>query len=361
MKRMIATALLCLLLTGCGWNSAAYYSETPHKVREQKSGETIPAVSNYNELYDAVVGIVEKGALSGRMSVEEYRSVSLESNLSFVESDIIKNHPIGAYAVESIEFEIGTAVGMNAVGVTVNYSRAPEELQSIKSANNMDRAKTLIRELLTQCDSSLVMRVENFEETDFVQYIEDFAADNPEIVMELPQVTVAVYPESGENRVVDIRLSYQTSRESLRQMQKYVQPVFTSAGLYVSSEEEGDSIKYARLYTFLMERNAYKVETSITPAYSLLRHGVGDSRAFATVYAAMCRKADLECLVVTGTRNGEACSWNIIRDGDTYYHLDLLADGGFVRHKDKQMHGYVWDYSAYPVCGVTQQPEKTEE
>ena len=356
MKRIAALLLLCLLLTGCSWDSAEYYSATPHKIKEQKTDESIPAVSNYNELYDAVADIVEKGAVTGRMSVEEYRSISLENNLSFVETDIIKRHPIGAYAVESIEFEVGTAVGMNAVGVTVNYSRAPEELQGIKAAKDMEKAKTLIRETLTQCDSALVMRVTNYEETDFVQFVEDFAAENPDVVMELPQVTVSVYPESGDDRVVDIRLSYQTSRESLRQMQKYVQPVFTSASLYVSSEEEGAIVRYARLYTFLMERNAYKVETSITPSYSLLRHGVGDHRAFATVYAAMCRKAGLECFVVTGTRNGDARSWNIVRDGDYYYHVDLLSQSGFILYKDNQMNGYVWDYSAYPACGVAQQP-----
>lgn len=361
MKRILTIALVCLCLAGCSLGSAEYYSATAHKVKDQKPNETIPAVSNYNELYSAVADIVEKGAFTGRMSVEEYRSVGLENNLEFVEADIIKTHPIGAYAVESIEFELGTAVGMSAVGVTVKYSREPEELQSINPAKDMERARALIRETLTQCDSALVLRVENYEDTDLVQFIEDFAAENPDVVMEIPTVTVAVYPESGADRVVDIRLAYRTSRESLRQMQKYVQPVFTSASLYVSSEEEGDIIKYARLYTFLMERNDYKVETSLTPAYSLLRHGVGDTRAFATVYAGMCRKAGLECLVVTGTRNGVARSWNIVRDGDYYYHVDLLSPSGFILYKDQQMNGYVWDYSAYPVCGVAQQPERTEE
>ena len=240
-----------------------------------------------------------------------------------MKQDIVKNHPIGAYAVDSIEFELGTAVGMNAVGVTVKYSREPEELQSIKPAKDMEKAKALIRDALNQYDSALVMRVENYQDADLVQYIEDFAAENPDVVMENPTVTVAVYPESGADRVVDIRFAYRTSRESLRQMQKYVQPVFTSASLYVSSEEEGDIIKYARLYTFLMERNDYKVDT--------------------------------------GTRNGDARCWNIIRDGDYYYHVDLLSPSGFILYKDQQLTGYVWDYSAYPVCGVPQQPEKTEE
>ena len=190
--------------------------------------------------------------------------------------------------------------------------------------------------------------------------MEDYAEQNPDQIMELPQVTAYFYPEQGSDRVVDIRFVYQTNREALRQMQIYVQPVFRSAELYVSSEEESDAVKYARLHTFLMERNDYKVETSITPTYSLLRHGVGDSRAFANVYAAMCRKAGLQCYVVSGTCNGEARFWNIIRDGDICYHVDLLNPSGFARFTDQQMNGYVWDYSAYPECGILLPPEDAE-
>ena len=101
-----------------------------------------------------------------------------------------------------------------------------------------------------------------------------------------------------------------------------------------------------------MERFDYTLETSITPAYSLLGHGVGDSKAFATVYAAMCRRADLECLVITGTRDGEPWTWNMVCDDGTYYHLDLLSSHrGFQELTDNEMEGYVWDYSAYPEAG----------
>ena len=113
-----------------------------------------------------------------------------------------------------------------------------------------------------------------------------------------------------------------------------------------------------------MERFDYQTETSVTPAYSLLQHGVGDSRAFATVYAAMCRKAGLECLVVTGTRSGEPWAWNMIKLGSAYQHVDLLkcsAGGGFRETADREMDGYVWDYSGYPECPVIYEQERTQE
>ena len=138
---------------------------------------------------------------------------------------------------------------------------------------------------------------------------------------------------------------------SLRTMQKYVEPVFEAAELNVIGEES-ESVKFELMYAFLMERFEYTLETSITPAYSLLCHGVGDSKTFAMVYSTMCRRADVECRIVSGTKNGEAWYWNLICEDGVYYHVDLLSPSGFIKYSDAQMGAYVWDYSAYPACGV---------
>ena len=153
----------------------------------------------------------------------------------------------------------------------------------------------------------------------------------------------------GASRVLEMRFSYQTSRDTLRSMQQNVADVFESAELYVSGD--GDKWeKYAQLYSFLMERHDYTLQTSITPSYSLLRHGVGDSKAFALVYAAMCRRAGLDCETVSGTKNGEVYTWNVIADGDVYYYVDLVRcsqNGRFYPARQWEMGGYVWDYSVY--------------
>ena len=156
---------------------------------------------------------------------------------------------------------------------------------------------------------------------------------------------------------MELSFTYQNSREALRQMQQQVRPVFEAASLYVSGEGS-DHQKFSQLYGFLVERFDYKLETSITPAYSLLCHGVGDSRAFAEVYASMCRRVGLECLIVTGTRDGDPWTWNMVKDGEKYYHVDLLRrldSSDFREYSDGEMGGYVWDYSAYPACELIYQ------
>lgn len=352
MKRIVALLFCCLLLTGCGsWMDGEYSSVTPHKPREQASDQTIPSIKNVSQIKQVLEDFTQKGSTGGLVSVEEFPASALEESMDRAIEEFLTDHPIGAYALEDISYELGTTGGMQAVSVTLTYSRSPEEIRAIRTVADREQVEQQLHQALENFEPGLVLRVEDYVDMDLDQMVSDYALENPNVVMELPQLSVLQYPDKGTDRVLDIRFTYQTSRDSLRTMQRYVKPVFDSAAYYVSSEEESSTVKYSRLYTFLMERNDYQLQTSITPTYSLLRHGVGDSKAFATVYAAMCRRAELECQVVAGTKQGEAWFWNIICDDGVYYHVDVLRPGGFARFTDSQMTGYVWDYSAYPACG----------
>ena len=261
-------------------------------------------------------------------------------------------HPIGAYAVEKMEYELGTNAGQPSLAVSVSYNQNRAELRNLILVDGMDEAQKMVADALGRCDPKVVMRVNHYRAMDFEQYVRDYMEANPHSVMEMPQITVGTFPETGVYRVIEIIFNYQTGRDDLKNMQTRVRPLFTSAELYVSGNSSAYD-KYALLYAFLMERHEYQFETSITPAYSLLIHGVGDSRAFATVYAAMCRRAGLECRIVSGTGNGEPLFWNIIRIDGKYHHLDLLEcnrSGIFRICGDEEMTGYVWDYSGYPEC-----------
>ncbi len=349
MRQIALLLALCLLLSSCGWMDGSYSSVTPHKVKEQLPEQEIPVVRNLAQLKSVLGGLVGRGAESGSFSVEDFDAEVMDERMASAISYVMEKHPVGAYALEKVDYELGTAGGVSAVAVTLTYNRSVEEIRAIRPAENMQQAQELLAQALTNFDSSLILRVSDYHQLDFAQLVNDFGRENPNVLVEIPQVTVSVYPQEGTERVVDLRFAYQTGRDTLHTMRDYVEPVFASAALYVSSEET-DSDKFARLYTFLKERSDYQIKTSIVPSYSLLRHGVGDSKAFAMVYAAMCRRAELDCRMVNGTRNGEAWFWNMVCVDGAYYHVDVLGFGGFAQLTDAQMGGYVWDYSAYPEC-----------
>lgn len=351
MKKIICVLALSLLLAGCGYTiDGTYVSIKPHEQQGSHIQSASISAADYQTLCAVLEDLVAVGTENAVINVGGYDQDLVEADMEKAVAHIAEEYPLGAYAVDSIIYEIGLGGGTPAISVDIAYIHGRSELRQIKNVADMTGAAEYIGQALQDFDTGLVLLVERFTETDIAQMVADYADQNPDLVMETPQVAVGMYPDEGENRVVELIFTYQTSRDALRQMRVQVQRIFESASLYINSDSS-DARKYEQLFTFLMERFDYQLETSLTPSYSLLNHGVGDSKAFAAVYAAMCRQAELDCRIITGTRNAEPRYWNMIYVDGYYYHVDLLessAAGRFLKRTDGQMTGYVWDYSAYP-------------
>ena len=349
-RSMILIFLLAFLLSGCSnWMDGEYHSVKPHAADGNKISNDKVTVSSYIELRDALLDTVTSGRQQSTFYFTGFELEEVDQYMSTAIMHVFQNSAVGAYAVDEITYDSGTSGGISAIAVDVTYIHGRQEILRIKRTNNMDGVKKLLATALHNCDGSVVISVDTYEELDIAQFVRDYVDDNPHLCMELPQVAVSTYPDRGEERVLEILFTYQTSREILRSMQETVTPIFSAAELYVQSSD-GEEQKYEQLYSFLMERFDYRYETSITPTYTLLRYGVGDSKAFATVFSVMCRNSDLECSVVSGTKNAEAYYWNQICIDDVVYYVDLLAcseTGEFAPMLEEEMSGYVWDYSEY--------------
>ena len=349
-QQIVALSLIASCLSGCTfWMTGYNYSVTPHIEDHDQTTNTMLEVKTFDDLYLVLSDSVETGRDNCILYVSGFTETKLERFMDIVVHNLKNLNAIGSYSIEEINYEIGTKTGRQAVAVEIIYNRTRSEILRIKHAENMNEAKQLITTALDKCDAKVVVQVSNYKTIDFIQMVQDYVDENPDVCMEMPQIAIGLYPNTGTERVIELTFTYQNSREALRNMQEKVRPIFSSAELYVSGDGNNFE-KYAQLYSFLMERFEYKIETSITPAYSLLRHGVGDSKAFAIVYASMCRRADLDCKVVSGPRGGEAWCWNALNINGMYYYVDLLqcnAEGNFYLKTEHDIAGYVWDYSAF--------------
>ncbi len=353
MKRiLVLCAAVGMLLCGCAsLFDGSYISTIPHQEQGGASmGDHVQA-EEYGQLLAAVTNLAVSGTENGVIYVPVYDPTDISRDMERAVKAVQRANPIAAYAVEEITWELGTSNGQRAVAVEIAYRHDRTEILKIREAANMEEAFQMVYDVLSDYSSGVVLYIQDYERTDFVRLVEDYAFTYPQEVMEKPQVTANIFPDSGSSRVVELKFAYQNNRDTLRSMRTLVQRIFISAEYYISSEAS-DAQTFSQLYTHLMERfDQYKQETSITPAYSLLQYGVGDSKAFATVYAAMCRSIDLDCQVVSGTHQGEPWHWNMVKTEDGYYHLDLLRkQEGYQLFTDGQMAGYVWNYDAYPAC-----------
>lgn len=364
MKRiLLLTMALCLLLSGCAnFLDSNYHNVTPNEEENSQTEEQIVSVSKFSQLCSTIADMVEEGREIGIISVAKYDQNRVAEDTAAAISQVMTTNPICSYAVEDIQFELGTSGAQPAIAVTIRYLHGRAEILRIPHLEDREQMEKVMAQAMDSCESGIVLYVENYEDVDYDQWVSYYATANPDKVMEVPDVTANIYPDEGKQRVVELKFTYQNSRDALQTMQSKVSSLFSAAVIYAGRDAE-QTERFFKLYSFLMGLfQNYQYEISITPSYSLLQHGVGDSKAFATVYAAMCGKAGLECTVVTGTRAGEPWYWNIVCCDGVYYHVDLL-----ISHQsdnlsfltDEEMTGYVWDYSAYPMCGVVE-PEPTE-
>lgn len=357
MKRRIMSLFLAIsvLLGGCSWAGGSYISVTPHHEQNPGTHSESLSASTYSELRALLSELTEAGTESAIINVSEYDQEKLEQGMSDAVRYITTILPIGTYAIDKVNYEIGVSGGQPAISVNITYLHGRSELRRIRQAKDMEAAKALITSALDECSDSVVVYIDNYSEMDLIQLVADYSIDHPNLIMEIPNVAVGLYPDQGLHRILELKFTYETSRETLRNMQEEVRRVFASASLYIN-RSDADAQKFGQLFTFLTERFDYKIETSITPSYSLLCHGVGDNKTFSMVFATMCQQAGLDCRIVSGTKDGEAWYWNLICIDGSYYHMDLFessAAGQILCHLDQEMSGYVWDYSAYPATDVS--------
>lgn len=352
-RRVAALALAAVLLSGCGWMDGSYVSVTPHQVGiGQTDREDASSVGNYTELRGALVGLIDSGAEKGLFSLAEYPRAEVIRDMERAVKYAMGTYPVGAYAVESIDYDFGTGLGAAALSVDITYRRSREQIESIRTVRWTSGARKEVESALDECLDTLVLRITGYQEADFNAMIRDYAARNPDRVMEIPGVAVRIFPDRGNIRVVELSFHYRTDQETLRAMREQVEPVFSSAVLYVTGQAS-DRTKFSQLHTFLTERFDYQIERTVTPAYSLLCQGVGDSQAFAQVYAVLCSRTELEAQIVSGTREGESHWWNMVKIDGLWYHVDLLGPKRFTILTDDQMAGYEWDREAYPAADGT--------
>lgn len=349
-RRLTALVLALMLLSGCSWMEGNYVSVTPHQVgSNQPADENTRSVSTYTQLRNALVELIDAGDTESLISLADYPRENVERDMERAVQYAVGTYPVGAYAVKSIDYDFGTGLGALAMSVDITYRHSSEKIAEIRTVRQISGAEKAIADALDEGAQTLVLQVTGYQETDFRQIVEGYAQRNPDRVMEIPSVTVQTFPDHGDTRVLELTFSYRTDWETLRSMREQVQPVFSSAALYVSGQAE-DRIKFSQLHAFLTERFDYTIASTQTPAYSLLCQGTGDSQAFSLVYAAMCSRIGLEAMTVNGTRDGIAHWWNLINIDGTWYHLDLLASAQFLPLSDGQMTGYDWDQTAYPAA-----------
>lgn len=361
MKVTVLVLVLAVLLGGCALAPDEYRSVTAHAGAVSQS---VPAdavtVRTYEQLKQAVLDLVERRSEEGTIRAANYEG-DLEADLAQATYEVAKLEPLGAYAVDYMTHDSTLIVNYYEIHIQITFRRTAREIASVESVTTQAKLRARVEQAVANLESHVAMRVSGYRERDLAAIVEEYCDANPATAMEVPQVSVSVYPDSGSVRIVELELKWSLPPETLRSYTSEVAESVHNAAEYIRYRQS-DREKLELLFTYLTERFQYEAAETATPVHDALCAGVADPTGLARAWKLICDEAGVECYTVEGLYNGEARMWNVVGWDGGYRHVDLarsILEGNSLRpYTDLEMTAYYWNPEQAPACIVIQEPEE---
>ncbi|GHU96695.1 hypothetical protein FACS1894208_11650 [Clostridia bacterium] len=205
-------SVICYLLSGCaGMLENEYEFVAPHADTSPESVSDSGGLraANYSELKNAILRLTRSGAASGVIRLHNYSGNADDDTQTACRSVLIEE-PIGAYALDFINYEIVPLLVDYDVNLSLLRRRTAGELRSIKSVSGPSEFRERFDALLTDYGTQMTVETNFYQETsyDLSAMLSDLYDSRPIAAQGRPAVSGALYPEKGLRRVIELTLSY---------------------------------------------------------------------------------------------------------------------------------------------------------
>ena len=344
---------LALPLAGCAALLERDYTHiTPHSAVPATEGDpSILRADSYQELVNALVYFVNLGAEEGTVRLY-LDSDQVESQLEAACLEVVQEDPLGSYAVEFIKYSASRVVTYTQADVSITYRRTREQVSSIVQATGVTAIRGELKSALAAFAPSCVLSISYFDgDEEFIRTLARQAYyDAPAAILAPPQVEVAIYPDSGRQRIVEITLTYPQGPDQLEQRRQELTGALEALARELEGLE-GDALTLTAARRVL-EQGVWDMEGGTT-AWDWLLEGRADSEGVALALAALFQQLELPCYTTQGTLEEEARVWNVIQTQDGWRHLDLSqTEDPLALYTDQELAelGYSWDTTSLPSC-----------
>ncbi|SMC72067.1 transglutaminase domain-containing protein [Papillibacter cinnamivorans] len=366
-KRVFCLVLLLAVpLSGCSLLDRNTLSVEPHAEQYVEESSVLRA-GNYQELVNAILYLVSEASEEGKIRLYDYQG-DVDADVAAACLEVTRDDPLGAYAVDYMTSEYDRIMSYYEVSVKISYRRDAQQIRAVKNATGSSAIREEIQTVLLKFGPELALRITYFtEDESYIQALVKSAYyDSPQAAFGMPEVTVSLYPDSGTQRVVEIRLTYPLDADVLEKMKE--QTAAEAWEMVSRLSPMTDEKKVGDLYDILIAATEYDTGTekaSAQPgfvknnaynAYGALVEGKALSEGYALAFRLLCSAAGIDCQVVQGTVKGAEHFWNIVELDGRYYHVDtamgdLQGSEWFLMRSDDEMeNSYKWDREQYPAC-----------
>ena len=327
MKRLVLCVILILCLCGCGFlKGTTYVVVEPHDDQTEISMDSdVTTVSSYLSLKNAILTMIEEGVKDGAIRAEAYRG-SLAADLDQAVDEVLNHSPLGAFAVDHMTYDYSKIVSYYEIHINISFRRSLDEIRSVIYVNDINALRGKLQEAMSTYEATLLLRLGDYQPFDLRDEITDIYLEHPEFALENPETTMEVYPETGTQRILEIRFTYRNLPENLMEhkqdLQKQVEQLST---IYGSASTDMTNAK--RLYTRLGRDAALvpdmEYDSMFTnSAYGALVENYATCYGFAQAYTLLLHACDIDCKVIAGAKDGAEHYWCLARIDGEYYYVD---------------------------------------
>ena len=251
--------------------------------------------------------------------------------------------------MEYIKYNVAPIVGSYEADIQITYRRSREQVAAITDATGASAIRSELSEALAAFSPEVVLRISYFEEDEAYlrQLVREAYLSDPASALGMPEAEIAMYPERGPRRIVEILLTYPKPRELLESQRNSLRREAERL-----AEECAGASGRERLERLAGLAGAYDPAGGST-AYDALLGSGADSQGLALSFALLCTQAELNCAVVDGQLDGTAHQWNVVETDSGWRHVDLTREGEIRFWTDGELTGagYSWRSDLVPQCG----------
>jgi len=322
--------------------------------------------STYEELKDAVMQLIAKRKETGLIRAANYEG-DISQDIDQVKLDIISDEPLAAYAVFNISNTVNRIVSYYDVELSITYKKTFQQINGLSKVSTLRYLRLEILDMMKSYNdySAYYTSFAGAMPENITEYVVDLYYENPLDIVVLPDVLANVYPDKGNERIIEIQLNYNLARSRLNEMTKAMQSqVKDIAG---AASGINDVQIYLSLCRGLMERAEYNQTSQgsgdnsarydyAATAYGALVGGNAVGEGYAMAFKALCDEMGLECYVVRGSLGSIPHAWNIVAVDGAFYHVDVSMcdvngeETAFLLRDEDMKKDYWWDTKLYKTC-----------
>lgn len=360
MKRSIPALALAavLILSGCAsMLERSYTSSTPHVDYSITEDPSILRAESYRALVNSILYFVGEHTDRGTIRLYNYTG-NVEADLAAACSEVTEEDPLGAYAVDTLNYSATRILSYYEIDLRISYHRTAAEVAAIRPVSGLSGLSAQLSEMVAGQSDSVTLRTSYFTgDSALVSHLFWLSFySNPATVTDAPSFTARFFPEEGPQRILELSAEWPIRGQELAD---YSAALAAAAdALTAAAPPAGAQYTVEELASLLYGAVSYDPNGSHTALDALSGVPVNDlGLLLALEY--LCQENGIEASAVSDTAGAQF--WLIVSTPSGYRHLlprDLRPDPeseepwALPLYTDGELTAlnFTWSAELYPAC-----------